>query len=49
MTQAYRIEFIAGGVVRDAEGNIIDDSSERVARARLAELGSPNLLDEEKS
>jgi hypothetical protein len=41
----YKVEFIAGGVVKDADGNIIDDSSERAAREKLAELGLPNLLE----
>lgn len=42
----YKIEFIAGGVVKDADGNIIDDSSERAAREKLAALGVPNVLDD---
>jgi hypothetical protein len=43
----YKIEFIAGGVVKDADGNIIDDSSERAAIAKLAALGIENLLEKE--
>lgn len=41
----YKVEFIAGGVVKDADGNIIDDSSERAAREKLAALGLPNLIE----
>ncbi len=41
----YKIEFFAGGVVKDADGNIIDDSSEKAAQERLAALGIPNLLE----
>ena len=41
------VEYIAGGVVADADGNIIDDTSHRAAQARLAELGIKNLLEEE--
>ena len=43
---AYRIEYFAGGVVKDADGNIIDDSSEKAAQARLRALGIPNLLQQ---
>lgn len=43
----YKIEFIAGGVVKDADGNIIDDSSERAAIEKLAALGIENLLEKE--
>jgi hypothetical protein len=45
MAQLYRIEFIAGGVVKDADGNIIDDSSERAAREKLQQLNLPNLVE----
>jgi hypothetical protein len=41
---AYKLEFFAGGVVKDADGNIIDDSSEKAAQARLKALGTENLL-----
>jgi len=41
----YEIEFIAGGVVRDKDGNILDDSSDRAARERLEVLGAVNLLE----
>ena len=34
--QKYAIEFIAGGVVKDAEGNVVDDSSERICLAKTA-------------
>ena len=34
--QEYAIEFIAGGVVKDAAGNVINDDSERVALAQIA-------------
>lgn len=43
--QQYKIEFIAGGVVKDKDGNIIDDSSERAAQAKLKELGLTNELE----
>jgi hypothetical protein len=43
----YKIEFIAGGVVKDADGNIVDDSSEQAAREKLAALGVENLLQKE--
>lgn len=46
--QQYKIEFIAGGVVKDADGNVIDDSSERAAQAKLKALGIPNLLADEE-
>lgn len=46
MTQEYRIEFIAGGVVKDADGNIVDDSSERAALQKLQALGLPNLMED---
>lgn len=46
--QKYKIEFIAGGVVKDADGNVIDDSSERAAQERLKALGITNLLAEEE-
>lgn len=46
--QEYAIEFIAGGVVKDKDGNVIDDSSERAAQARLKELGITNVLAEEE-
>lgn len=46
--QKYAIEFIAGGVIKDADGNIIDDSSERAAQAKLKALGLTNLLAEEE-
>ena len=42
----YRIEFIAGGVVKNARGDILDDSSEREARTRLTREGIPNVLEE---
>lgn len=47
--QQYAIEFIAGGVVKDKDGNVLDDSSERAARARLAELGIINQLEDSES
>lgn len=34
MTQDYKIELIAGGVIKDADGNVVDDSSERIAVAK---------------
>lgn len=43
----YKIEFIAGGVVKDADGNIVDDSSEQAAREKLKALGVDNLLQKE--
>jgi len=43
--QSFRVELIAGGVVKDADGNVIDDSSERAAKQRMAELGLPNLIE----
>jgi hypothetical protein len=46
--QEYAIEFIAGGVVKDKDGNVIDDSSERAAQTRLKELGITNVLAEEE-
>lgn len=46
--QKYAIEFIAGGVIKDKDGNVIDDSSERAAQARLKALGLTNLLTEEE-
>lgn len=48
MNDKYQIEFIAGGVVKDADGNIVDDSSEQAAQARLLEFGVPNLLTKEE-
>lgn len=30
----YKIELIAGGVIKDADGNIVDDSSHRIAVAK---------------
>lgn len=45
--QKYAIEFIAGGVIKDADGNVIDDSSEREAQAKLQALGLTNILEEE--
>lgn len=48
MTQKYKIEFFAGGVVKDADGNIIDDSSERLAQEKLRELGIPNMINNPK-
>lgn len=47
MTQDYRFEIIAGGVLKDADGNVIDDSSEKAALAKLKELGIPNLMEKE--
>lgn len=47
MTQKYEIELIAGGVVKDKDGNILDDSSERAAQAKLKALGLTNLLKED--
>ena len=44
----FGVEYIAGGVVRDKDGNIIDDSSERAAKARLKELGIENLLEDKE-
>jgi hypothetical protein len=41
----YRIEFIAGGVVKNARGDIVDDTSEREAKARLKREGLPNLME----
>lgn len=46
--QTYAIEFIAGGVVRDKDGNVLDDSSEREAQAKLKALGLTNLLEGEE-
>lgn len=43
----YRIEFIAGGVVRNARGDIIDRTSEDEARTRLSREGLPNLIEEQ--
>jgi hypothetical protein len=40
----YEMEFIAGGVVKDADGNVLDNSSEVAARIKLAELGLDNML-----
>jgi len=45
--QDYAIEFIAGGVVKDKYGNVVDDSSERAAQAKLEALGLTNILDKE--
>ena len=45
--QQYKIEFIAGGVIKDADGNIIDDSSERAALEKMKALGIHNILAEE--
>jgi hypothetical protein len=46
MSTAWQIEFIAGGVVKDADGNVVDDSSEKAAQARLEALGLNNLLED---
>jgi hypothetical protein len=46
--QEYAIEFIAGGVVKDKDGNVIDESSERAAQAKLKALGLTNILVEEE-
>lgn len=45
MAQEFQIELIVGGVVKDADGNIIDDSSERAANEKLKALGLPNMLE----
>jgi hypothetical protein len=44
MTVEPGAEIIVGGVIKDAAGNIIDDSSEKAAQARLAELGIENVI-----
>lgn len=44
MTTKYAVELIVGGVVKDKDGNVLDNSSEVAARAKLAELGLPNVL-----
>lgn len=48
LMEKYKFEFIAGGVVKDADGNIVDDTSEKLAKAKLRELGLSNILDDQK-
>lgn len=47
MTSRFDIKFIAGGVIKDADGNIVDDSSEKAALQELQALGLPNLMEGE--
>lgn len=45
-SEGYRVEFIAGGVVKDADGNIISDSGP-AALEKLKTLGLPNIMEED--
>jgi hypothetical protein len=44
VAQQFQIELIVGGVVKDADGNVINDDSERAAREKLQALGLRDLL-----